>query len=46
MMVKLPFMFLCKALNFTRHKIYLQVPVEGIIPNVPGCITMFLSPFF
>jgi len=38
MMVKLPFMLLCKLLNFTRHNIHLQVSVEVIVPNVPGCV--------
>jgi len=38
MMVKPPFMLLCEPLDFARHDIHLQVSVEVIVPNVPGCI--------
>jgi len=34
----LPFLLLCKSLDFARHNIHLQVPVEVIVSNVPGCI--------
>jgi hypothetical protein len=31
-------MLLCKVLDFARHNIHLQVSVEVIVSNVPGCI--------
>ena len=31
-------MLLCKPLDFARHNIHLQVSVEVIVSNVPGCI--------
>jgi len=31
-------MLLCKPLDFASHNIHLQVSVEGIVSNVPGCI--------
>jgi len=37
MMVESFFVLLCKSLDFTRHNIHLQVSVEIIVPNVPGC---------
>jgi hypothetical protein len=38
MMVKSFFLLLCKPLDFARHNIHLQVSVEVIVSNVPGCI--------
>jgi hypothetical protein len=29
---------LCKRVDFARHNIHLQVSVEIIVSNVPGCI--------
>jgi len=31
-------MLLCKPLDFAGHNIHLQVSVEVIVSNVPGCI--------
>jgi hypothetical protein len=31
-------MLLCNLLYFSRHSVHLQVSVEVIISNVPGCI--------
>jgi len=38
MMVESSFVLLCKPLDFARHNIHLQVSVEVIVSNVPGCI--------
>jgi len=38
MMVESSFVLLCKPLDFARHNIQLQVSVEVIVSNVPGCI--------
>jgi len=38
MMVESFFLLLCKPLHFAKHNIHLQVSVEVIISNVPGCI--------
>ena len=38
MIVKTSFMLLCKLLDFASHNIHLQVSVEVIVSNVPGCI--------
>jgi len=32
------FVLLCKPLDFAGHNIHLQVSVEVIVSNVPGCI--------
>ena len=31
-------MLLCKPMDFAGHNIHLQVSVEVIVSNVPGCI--------
>jgi len=31
-------MLLCKPLDFASHNMHLQVAVEVIVSNVPGCI--------
>ena len=38
MMAESSFVLLCKPLDFARHNIHLQVFVEVIVSNVPGCI--------
>jgi hypothetical protein len=38
MAVEFSFVLLCESLDFTRHNIHLQVSVEVIVSNVPGCI--------
>jgi len=38
MMVESSFVLLCKPLDFSRHNIHLQVSVEVIVSNLPGCI--------
>ena len=38
MMAVSSFVLLCKPLDFARHNIHLQVSVEVIVSNVPGCI--------
>jgi uncharacterized protein (UPF0276 family) len=37
MMEESSFVLLCKPLDFARHNIHLQVSVEVIVSNVPGC---------
>ena len=37
-MVKSSFTILCKPLDFASHNIHLQVSVEVIVSNGPGCI--------
>ena len=43
MMVKPPFILLCKPLDFARHNIHLQVSVEVMFLMYLGGMTMFLS---
>jgi hypothetical protein len=38
MMVVFSFMVSCKPMDFASHNIHLQVAVEVIVSNVPGCI--------
>ena len=38
MMVESSFVLLCKPLDFAGHNILLQVSVEVIVSNAPGCI--------
>jgi len=38
MMVESSFVLLCKPLDSSRHSMHLQVSVEVIVSNVPGCI--------
>ena len=38
-------MLLCKPLDFASHNIHLQVSVEVIVSNVPGCIDHVLEYF-
>ena len=38
MMVESSFVLLCKPLDLARHNVHLQVSVEVIVSNVPGCI--------
>ena len=38
-------MLLCKSLDFARHNIHFQLPVEVIVPNVPGCTDNVLKYF-
>jgi hypothetical protein len=35
--VESSFVLLCNSLDFARHNIHLQVSVEVIVSNVPGC---------
>jgi hypothetical protein len=32
------FVLLCKSLDLARHNVHLQVSVEVIVSDVPGCI--------